>query len=41
LSNYGGDKAGTVEKPSDDFIVQFGYETMTGTKHNYKKKRYE
>jgi hypothetical protein len=37
LSKYGGDKAGSVDAPKDDFIIQFGYEMQTGKSHQYKK----
>jgi len=37
LKDYG-TNPGTIEKPNDEFIVQFDYEEITGKKHSYKNK---
>jgi len=37
LTDYGSNP-GTIENPSDEFIIQFDYEELIGKKHIYKDK---
>jgi len=32
---------GTIEKPNDEFIIQFDYEQITGTPHQYLTRKQE
>jgi hypothetical protein len=40
LKEYG-TNPGTIEKPSDEFIIQFDYEEKTGKPHKYLTKKQE